>query len=319
MALEIWKIAAGAAALSCCAIAAGVHAQAFPSRPMRILTTESGAASDVTARLIAQGLVPRLGQQVIVENRGGVMAIEALMRALPDGHTILYYGASLWLAPLMQKTTYDPIKDVSPVSMGTSFPAVLAVHPSTQVKSVKELISLAKAKPGALNYGSSAAGSVSHLGAEQLKSLAGVDIVRVGFKGTGPAVTSLISGEVQVLFAAPATLMPHVKSGKIWALAVTSAKPSQLAPGLPTLNSFLPGYELTQLQGIFAPAKTLPNLVRRLSQEINSVLNQAEVKEKFLAMGIEATPTTPEECARIIKEDMARVGKIVKEAGIRIN
>jgi tripartite-type tricarboxylate transporter receptor subunit TctC len=253
-----------------------------------------------------------------VDNRGGVVAIETLIRALPDGYTLLYYGSGLWLAPLMQKTTYDPIKDLAPVTVATSAPAVLVVHPSVPVKSAKDLIALAKAKPGELNYGSGGPGSTPHLAAELFKSLAGVNIVRVAFKGTGPATNSVMGGEVQLIFATNATVGPYVKTGKLRALAVTSPKPSVLVPDLPTLASALPGYELTQIQGMFAPAKTPAGLVNLIQKEINGVLGQAEVKERFLTLGVEAVGSSPEGLLQAMKAEMSRMGKVVKEAGIRL-
>jgi tripartite-type tricarboxylate transporter receptor subunit TctC len=298
---------------------AGASAQDFPVRPVRILTTEPGAASDVAARLIAQGLTGRMGQQVIVENRGGVIAIETLIKASPDGYTLLYYGSGLWLAPLMQRTLYNPLTDLAPVTIATNAPAVLVVHPAVAAKSVKELIALAKARPGELNYGSGGPGSTPHLAAELFKSMAGVNIVRVAFKGTGPAVTSVIGGEIQVIFATTATVGPHVKSGKLRALGVTSARPSALVPDLPTVASVLPGYELIQIQGIFAPAKTPATLVKRFYQEIAGVLAQADVKERFATLGTEAVGSTPEALSQAMRSEMARLGKVIKDAGIRLD
>ncbi len=297
----------------------GSYAQNFPTRPVRIVTTEPGAASDVAARIIAQGLSLRFGQQVIVDNRGGVMAIDTLIRASPDGYTLLYYGSGLWLAPLMQRATYDPIKDVAPVTIATSAPAVLVVNPSVPAKSVKELIALAKAKPGELNYGSGGPGSTPHLAAELFKSMAGVNIVRVGFKGTGPATNSVMGGEVQVIFATTGTVGPHVKSGKLRALAVTSLRPTPLVPDLPTVAAVLPGYELNQIQGIFAPARTPASIIQRFHQEIAAVVGQADVKDRFMTIGTEAVGSSPEVLAEAMKSEMARISKVVKEAGIRID
>ena len=292
-------------------------AQNFPVKPVRILATEPGAAADVAARAIAVGLTARFGQQVIVDNRSGVVAIESLIRAAPDGYTLLYYGSGLWLAPLMQRTSYDPVKDLAPVTLATSAPAVLVVNPAVAVKSVKDLIALAKARPGELNYGSGGAGSTPHLAAELFKSMAGVNIVRVAYKGVGPALNSVISGEIQLLFATTASVGPHVKSGRLRAVAVTSARPSALVPELPTVASAVPGYELTQLQGIFAPAKTPAPIVKRFYQEISGVLGQTDVKERFLTLGTEAVGGSPEALSAAIKAEMSRMGKLFKEAGIR--
>jgi tripartite-type tricarboxylate transporter receptor subunit TctC len=291
------------------------YAQNFPVRPVRILTTEPGASSDLAARVIALGLTARLGQQVIVDNRGGVLAIDALVKAQPDGYTLLLYGSGLWLAPLAQEhPTYDPVKDVTPVSIATSSPAVLVVNPQVPAKSVKELIAVAKAKPGTLNYSSGGPGSTPHLAAELLNSMAGIKITRVPYKATGPAVNAVIGGEVQVLFATTGSVGPHVKSGKLRALAVTSAKPTALVPDLPTVASTVPGYELTQVQGMFVPAKTPTPLINRLYHEIAAVLSQPEVKERFIANGAEAVGSSPDVLAAQIKREMSRLGPFMHQA-----
>ena len=291
--------------------------QAFPTKPVRILATEPGASADVAARTIAQGLTARFGQQVIVENRSGVIAIETLVRSPPDGYTLLYYGSGLWLAPLMQRTSYDPIKDFAPVTLATSAPAVLVVFPSVPVQSVKDLVALAKAKPGELNYGSGGAGSTPHLAAELFKSMAGLNIVRVAYKGVGPALNSLIAGEIQLLFATTGSVGPHVKSGRLRAVAVTSARPSALVPELPTVASVVPGYELTQLQGVFAQAKTPAPIVKRFYEEISRILAQPDVKGRFVALGTEAVGSSPETLSQAMKAEMSRLGKVFKEANIR--
>jgi len=231
---------------------------------------------------------------------------------------LLAAGTALWLLPLMQKVPYDPVKDFSPISVVTSAPNVLVVHPGVPANSVKELVALAKAKPGMLNYGSSVVGTSSHLATELFKAMAGVDIVRVGYKGGGPARTALLAGEVQMVFAgAEATLMSLVKSGKLRALAVTSPQPSVLAPGLPTVAaSGVPGYESGSLDCIFAPAKTPPSIILRLNQEIVRVINQSEVKQKLFNAGVETVGSSPEELAAKIKSEMARLGNILKDISI---
>jgi len=298
---------------------AGASAQNYPTKPVRVLTTVPGGATDFAARVIAQGLTARYGRQVIVENRPGVIAIETLVRALPDGYTLLYYASGLWIAPLMQRTSYDPLKDLAPVTLATNAPAVLAVHPSVPVKSVRDLISLAKARPGELNYASGGPGSTPHLAAELFKSMAGVNIVRIAYKGTGPAVNSVAGGDVHVIFATTGTVGPHVKAGRLRAVAVTSARPSVLVPDLPTVAAVLPGYELTQIQSIFAPAKTPAALVNRIQQDIAAVLGQLEVKERFLRTGTEPVGSSPEVLSQTMKAEMSRLGKVLKEDGIRLD
>ena len=213
---------------------------------------------------------------------------------------------------------WDAIRDFSPITLATSQPSILAVHPSLPVKSVKELIALAKSKPGALNYSVGASGTAQHFAAELFKVMAGVNIVMINYKGGGPATNALIAGEVQVSFVSAASAAPFVKSGRLRALAVTSAQPSMLAPGLPTVAaSGLPGYESVTLAGIYAPAKTPTAIINRLNQEFVRVLNGADVKEKLLNSGVEAAGNSPEQFAATIKADMTTVGKLIKDAGIR--
>jgi tripartite-type tricarboxylate transporter receptor subunit TctC len=306
------------AVLALAGAAAGAGAQdAFPTKPVRILATEAGGSSDVYARTIAQALTSRWGKQVIVDNRASVVAIETLIRAQPDGYSLLCYASSLWLGPLMQRGTYDPIRDVTPITIALSAPNVLAVNPAVPAKSVKELIALAKAKPGALNYGAGGLGSGGHLAAELLNSMAGINIVRISYKGAGPATNAVVTGDVQMIFATIGSVGPHVKSGRLRALAVGSAKPSPLVPDLPTVASVIPGFESTLIQGMFAPAKLSPAMVRKLHQDIVGVLAHQDVQEKLLAMGTEVVGSTPEALAQAMKADIARFGKILKEGGIK--
>ena len=295
-----------------------VFGQNYPNKPIRIVASAAGGSGDFAARLIAQGLSGALSQQVVVDNRGGVIPGEIVSKAPPDGYTLLIDAASFWIGPLLQETPYDPVKDFAPVTLTDSAPNVLVVNPSLPVKSVKELIALAKARPGELNYGSSSTGSSPHLAAELFNMMAGVKIVRVPFKGSGPAVISLLGGQVQLMFATAGSVAPHVKSGRLRALAVASLQPSALAPGLPTIAaSGVPGYEAVAFEGMFAPAKTPVAIIDRLNQEIVRVLNRAEVKERFFNAGVETVGSTPEEFAAAIKSNVAKWGKLIKEAGIR--
>ena len=212
-------------------------AQTFPVKPIRIVTYPPGGGTDFASRVIAQGLSSSAGWQVVVDNRpGGVVQGEILMSAPPDGYTLLLNGSSLWLAPFMQdKVPYDPIRDFSPITLAGISPNILVAHPSLPVKSVKELIALAKARPGELNYGSGPTGTPNHLGGELLKAVAGIDIVRVNYKGIGPAMTALVAGEIQCSLGNQPTVGPYVKNGRLRALAVTSSEPSTLFPQLPTV------------------------------------------------------------------------------------
>ncbi|MEK7877069.1 MAG: tripartite tricarboxylate transporter substrate-binding protein, partial [Pseudomonadota bacterium] len=260
------------------------------------------------------------GQQVIVENRGGsgVIPIEIVAKALPDGYTLLVFGTTLWLLPLIQKVSYNPVSDFSPITLAAITPLLLVVHPSLPVKSITELIAWAKAKPGELNYASGISGSATHLPAELFKAMAGVNIVRVAYKGGGPALTALIGGEAQVMFATSSGAAPHVNSGRLRALAVTSAQPSRLFPDLPTVAAAgLPGYDAASIMCIFAPARTPAALINRLNQEIVRVLNKPDVKERFIKAGSEVVAGSPAQLAATMKSDMATMGKVIKDAGIR--
>jgi len=297
-------------------------AQDYPNKTIRILASGPGSGGDFTARLIAQGIAPGLGQPVIVDNRSGSLAAsEAASKAPPDGYTLLVNGASLWLIPLMQKVSYDVLRDFSPITLAERGSMIMAVHPSVPVKSVKELIALAKAKPGALNYAASGVGGPTHLAGELFKSMAGVDIVAVPYKGgTAPTIVALITGEVHMTMMDTYLMVPHVKSGKMRALAVTGPQPSALAPGLPTVAaSGLPGYEATPMTGVLAPVKTPAAIINRLNQEIVRVLNRPESKERYLSVGVEVFGTTPEQFAAILKSEIAKTSKIIKDTGIKVD
>jgi tripartite-type tricarboxylate transporter receptor subunit TctC len=311
----VWMFSVGLLVLG----AGFASSQSYPNKPIRIVTIEAGGGGDLAARLIAQGLSGSLGQQVLVDNRGGgVIAIEIVAKAPPDGYTLLLYGGTLWIGPLLQKVSWDPVRDFSPITLAVTFPNIVAVHPSMPVKSVKELTALAKARPGELNYGSGSIGASTHLAAELFKSMAGVNIVRVPYKGGGPATIALVTGEVQLMFATVGLVTPHVKSGRLRALAVTTAQPSALAPGLPTVAaSGVPGYESASILGILAPAKTPEGIINRLNQEIVRALHRPEVKERLFSSGVETVGSSPVELAATMRAESAKWGKVVKEAGIR--
>ena len=300
---------------------AAVQAQDYPNRPIRILTSEPGGGTDFGARLIAQGLSERFGQQVIVENRGGASgasAGETLARSKPDGYTLLAYGPTIWLLPLLRRNVpYDPLKDFAPVSLTDRSPNVLVVHPSLTASSVKQLIALARTRPGELNYARAAAGGPPHLSAELFKSLARVNIVAVPYKGGGPAVIGLMGGEVGLMFATAASVAAHVKSGKVRALAVTSAQPSALFPGLPPVSATVPGYECVAINGMFAPSGTPAAIVSTLSEQIARFLARSEVKERFFGAGVETVGSSPTEYADTLRSEIAKWGKLFQEAGIR--
>lgn len=298
-----------------------VSSQEYPNKPIRIITSEVGGGNDFAARLIGQVLSRNLGQQVIVENRGGasgMIAGEIVAKALPDGYTLLFYSGTIWLVPLLQQTPINPVKAFSPITLAVSSPNILAVHPSVPVKSVKELITLAKARPGELNYASVGTGSGSHLSAELFKSMARVDIVRIQYKGSGPSLNDVIGGRVELTFGTAGSTAPHVRSGRLRALAVTSARPSEVFPGVPTVAaSGLPGYEFRNTYSLFAPIGTSATLVTLLNQQVLRVLKTADVKEKFLRSGVEVVGSSPEELGATMKAEIASMGKVIREAGIR--
>ncbi len=300
------------------AIVGAAHAQEFPARPVRIVTSAPGGTTDLIARFIARGLTTSLRQQVVVDNRPtGIIPAEIVIKASPDGHTLLFHGSSLWMMPLLQKVSFDPTRDLAPVTLATSTPNVVVVHPSVSAGSIKELIALVKAKPGALNYGSGATGAASHLAGELFKYMADVNIVRIPYKGQGPAVLALLAGEVQVAFASTGSVSGHIKSGKLRALAITSAKRSVVAPELPAVaESGLPGYQITTSAGMFAPLKTPERLIMLLNREIVKVLNKQELKDVLLQEGSEIVGSTPQEFASAMRTEVAAMAKVVKAAGI---
>ncbi len=294
-------------------------AQSFPNRPIRIIAAEAGGQGDFTARFIAPGISAPLGQPVIVESRGGgVVPAQIVAQAAPDGYTLILAATNLWIGSLMQKTPYDPIRDFAPITTAVSSPNVLVVHPSLPVKSVKELIALAKARPGDLNYGSGSSGGSSHLSAELFSYLSGVKMTRIPYKGNTPALNDLMGGQLQLMFPNSASGVPHMKTGRLRGIASTGSAPSPLLPGLPTIAaSGVPGYELVALFGILAPAKTPAPAIARLNQEIVRFLKTPEVKDKFFSIAVEVVASTPDELAAVMRSDMAAMGKVIKAANIR--
>ena len=304
-------------ALLCADAITAACAQDYPAKPVRIITAEAGGGADLLSRIVAQGIAAPLGQPVIVDNRGPI-AIEMGARALADGYSFLVYPNTVWVLPFMRKTAWDPVRDFSLITIATRAPNILVVHPSVAATTVKELIALAKAKPGALNYADASVGSIPHLTAELFKAIAGVNMVHIPYKGSGPAFNALFSGEVQVMFPNSGSAAPHIKAGRLRALAVTTLEPTPIAPGLPTVAaSGLPGFESAVTQGVFAPAKTPQTIIRRLNREIVAALSKPEVRERLFALGLEVVANTPEEFAATMKIDMAKWGKVIKDAAIR--
>ncbi len=294
-------------------------AQDYPHKPIRIVTGGAGGGTDQASRLIAQGMSGNLGISVLVDNRSGILGSELVAKSSGDGYTIMLSGSNLWLAPFLQdKVPYDPVADFSPITLAVSAPNILVVHPSVPAHSVKELISLAKARPGVLNYASVGTGGSNHIAAELFKSLSGVDMVRISYKAGGIAFGELIAGQVQVMFATMGGSTQYVKAGRLRALAVTTAQPSPLVPGLATVaNSGLPGYEAATIQGIFAPVKTPAAIINTLNQEIVRVLNKPDIREKFNNVGVETVGSSATLLAATVKSEMTRLGKVIQAARIR--
>jgi len=315
-------IALGAGALAAALLTSAVAcAQNYPVKPIRVVTAEPGGGNDLVARMIGQAITPRLGQQWIIDNRGGaggLIAIEIAAKAPADGYTLLVYAGNVWTIPLLRKNVHYEVKDFAPITWAARSPSTLVVHPSVPVHSVRDLIGLAKARPGQLSYGSGGIGTSTHLAAELFKSMAKVDILWVPYKGNGPAMNDLISGQVQLMFGTAGTVAPHIKSGRVRAIAVTSAEPSILAPGLPTVAaSGLPGYESISIYGVYAPAGTPEAIIWQLNRAIVAVLNMPEIRERFFSVGMEAVGSTPEQFGATIRADTARLRKVINEAGIR--
>lgn len=294
--------------------------QGYPSKPIRMIASGVGGAGDYTARLVATALTSRLGQQVIVDNRpGGLIPGEIVAKAEPDGHTVMLVGIVIWLSPFMRKTMpFDPVRDFAPITLAVTVPNVLVVHPKLGVDSVRALIALARQKPGVLNYATSGMGNSNHIAGELFKSMAAVDIVQVNYRGAALALNDLLSGRVEMMFATATAAAPHVRSGRLKALAITSAEPSPLMPGLPTVAaSGLPGYESGSTLGVFAPAATPEAIVNLLNREIVRFLQSPPAKEQFHRRGIEVVGSSPAAFAAAIKTDMAVKGKVLRAAGIR--
>ena len=298
--------------------ATAVWGQAYPAKTIRIMTTPAGGFGDFSARYIAQGISGPLGQPVIIENYQSNLVGGLAVKAAPDGYTLVHSGTSFMFAPLLRTMPYDVIKDFAPITLAVKSVNVLVVHPSLPVKSVKDLLALAKAKPGALNYGSGSAGSSSHLAAELFNSIANVHIVRIPYRGVGPALLGLLGGHVQVMFPSASSALPYMKSGKVRALAVASAKPSALVPGLPTVASAgVADYEADTPLGVFMPAGAAPRVIERFNQVLGDVLNIADVRKLVTAQGSEVVASTPAEFAATLRSEIARWSKLIKAKGLR--
>ena len=315
------KAMRGLAVMLCAgAICGTASAQGFPNKPVRLITGGAGGANDLITRIAAQGITVNLGQPGIVINRGGVSSITDVMAAAADGYTLLAAGANqFWLGPFVREDSpYDPVRDFVGVTLTATSPNMIVVNSAVPANTLKELIALAKSRPGVLNYAIAGYGGTPHLAGELFKSMTQTNIVTVPYKSTGLSMTALMAGEVQVMFPTVTTGMPGVKGGKLKALAVTSDRPSTLAPGVPTAaQAGLPGYESNADYGVFVPAKTPANVIDVLNRAMVKYLQTPEVREKVLAAGLEIVASSPQEIAAAMKADRERMGKVIKEAGIK--
>lgn len=297
---------------------AGVaHAQDYPMRPVRIVTATPGGGNDYLARMIAPALSSAVGQQVIVDNRPSRLVGGIVARATPDGYTLVVGGGTMQFLPLLEKTDYDVLTDFAPISQLERSPNVLVVHPSLKVGTVGELVALARSKPGALLYGTGGSGASLHVAGEMFMIATNVKIYRVPYKSTGPALLGLLTNEVHMVFATPGGAMSHIKDGKLKALAVTSAQPFPLIPGVPTLASQgLRDYDLDTIGFLMAPAKTPPPLIKRLHQHVVQLMHQADVKDRLAGGGSEVVTSTPAQLAAKLASDDARMRALFRQIGL---
>lgn len=300
-------------------------AQEYPVKAIRFIAPNlPGGPTDILARLIGQKLADGFGQPVVIENRagaGGNIGTEAAAKSPPDGYTLVTgnnatFGANV---SLYKHLAFDPIKDFAPIVLVGTQPNILVVHPSLPVTSVRQLIALAKARPGELNYAGSGMGAVAHLAAEMFKSMAGVNIVHIPYKSAGPALVDVIAGQNQLMFATSLSVQPHIKSARLRALAVTTAKRSRLMPELPTIaEAGVPGFEAMTWHGVLTTGGTPPAIVNKLNAEINRILQLPDVRERLGSLGAEIIGGTPQEFADHIKREIPKWAKVIRDAGVRL-
>lgn len=308
----------------CIPPAGRVLAQAYPARPIKIVVPLGpGGGVDTSARLVGQKLSEALGQQVVIENRpgaGGTIATAIVARAAPDGYTLVMASPGHVITPSLYKLSFDAIRDFAPITLIVTVPNVVVVHPSLPVRSIKELLALAKARPGELLWSSSGNGSAQHLTLELVKMMTGVKITHVSYKGTAPGMTDLIGGRVSVTSASAVATMPHVKAGRLRALAVAGRSRAQVAPQLPTVaESGIPGFEIDVWHGAMAPAATPPDIVAKLYSEFVKMLAQPDMKERMLAVGFEPVGDPPDKFAAFLRVEVEKWSKVVRQADIRID
>ncbi len=298
-------------------------AQAYPSRPIRVIVPQSaGGSTDLVARVIAQRMTETLGQNVIVDNRPGAGSLngtELVARATPDGYTVLVVAASFTINPAIRKELpFDPVRDFTPVSQLVTLPHILVVHPSVPASSVKELIALAKSKPGVLNFGISGIATSTHMAGELFMHMTGTQMVSIPYKGGAPGMTALLGGQIQLYFATISTAIPHIRSGKLRALGVTTAKRSVAAPEFPTIaEAGVPGYEHASWVGMLAPAKLPQPVLSKINGESAKAVQSQDLKALLLRDGLEAVGNSPREFDRIIKSEITKWAKVARVANIK--
>jgi tripartite-type tricarboxylate transporter receptor subunit TctC len=318
---QFFHLAAGAAALS--TLPRTVNAQAYPTQPVRIIVGfAAGSGSDIMARLMAQWLTERLGQPILIENRpggGGNVGTEAVVKAPPDGYTLLKTApANTVNDTLYDKLSFNFIRDIAPVAGMVRVPFVLVVNQSVPVTTVPEFITYAKANPGKLNFASAGVGTGIHMSGELFKLMAGVNMVHVPYRGAGNAMTDLIGGQVQLMFDTTQASIPHIRAGKVRALAVTTKVRSELLPDLPTIGDFVPGYESSGLFGFGAPRNTPAEIVEKLNREINAVLADPKAKARIVELGGEPLAGPPAEFGRLLADEAEKWGKVIRAANIKV-
>jgi tripartite-type tricarboxylate transporter receptor subunit TctC len=316
----VFSICLGAA---CLAFSGAAPGQAYPAKTIRVVVPYApGGATDLTGRVVGQKMTERFGQNVTVDNRpgaGGVIGADIVAKASPDGYTVLLASpAEIAVLPHLQKMPYSVERDLAPVSLASSTPLILVVHPSLPVKSVKELIAFSKAHPGQLTYASAGTGGVQHLAGELLKITYKLDMVHVPYKGAGPVMPDLVGGHVPMFFSGMPPSMPHVRAGKLRALAVTSTRRSSAAPEVPTMTEAgVPDFVFTNWFAYFVPSGTAPAVIERLNGEINRALKLEDVKAKLAPVGLETIGTTPAELSRFVREESGKFEKLIKLSGAK--
>ena len=315
--------ASGALGIACAGGA--IHAQIYPDKPVRVIVAyAAGGNADILARIISQKLAEALGQQFVVDNRGGangVIGTELVAKAAPDGYTLLFVASGHAINPgLYAKLPFDPIRDFAPISLVGSTPQIITVTAALPATTIKSLVALAKSRPGALSYASQGNGSPGHLAGALFNSLNGVNIVHVPYKSTAQGTTDLISGQVQVMFPSATSVLPHIRSGKLRGIAITSRQRSTLAPELPTaIQSGMPGYESGIWNGVLAPAGTPLAIVDRLNGALAKIIQTSDTRERILGTGADPMTSTPAEFGAFISAEIRKWGKVIKDSGAKLD